>query len=108
MRHGTAHHESQRRLASRSSPEGSASSSHGVNGSWMRPSQRKSLRPSDLALRAVNAFDRLADIVDKHPLARRVRLQHHWPPPTLPSAVQLAPAAVAIAASLVGSILFPL
>ena len=81
---------------------------HGVKGSWMRPSQRKSLRPSDLALRAVDAFDRLADIVDKHPLARRVRLQHHWPPPTLPFAVQLAPAAVAIAASLVGSILFPL
>ena len=51
----------------------------------------------DLAAAAVDQLDGLPGIVDKHALAGRMRLAHRRRQPALPGAVQLAPAAVAVA-----------
>jgi hypothetical protein len=60
-----------------------------------------------LAGPAVDDLDRLAGIVDEQALARRVRLAHGWRQPALPGAIELAPAAVAVAAGFGGAVLLP-
>ena len=65
------------------------------------------LRLMQLAGPPVDDLDRLPGIVDEQTLAGRVRLAHGRRQPALPGAVELAPAAVAVAAGLGGAILLP-
>ena len=65
------------------------------------------LRCSDLAGAPVEQFDRLPGIVDEHAFAGRVRLPHGRRQPTLPAAIELAPAAVAVAVGRGLSVLLP-
>jgi len=57
----------------------------------------KDLGLPDLASAPVVQLDGLPGIIDKHALAGRMRLPHGRRQPALPGAVQLAPAAVAVA-----------
>ena len=55
------------------------------------------LRCSDLAAAPVAQLDSLPGIVDEHAFAGRVRLPHRRRQPALPAAIELTPAAVAVA-----------
>jgi hypothetical protein len=55
------------------------------------------LRCSDLAGAPVEQFDRLSGVVDEQALAGGMRLPHGRRQPALPAAIELAPAAVAVA-----------
>jgi len=67
----------------------------------------KNLRWPDLAGSAIGQIDGLTGIVDEHPLAGRMSLAHRRRQPAFPGAVQLAPAAVAVAVRLPLPVLFP-
>ena len=61
----------------------------------------------DLAGASVVQFDSLPGIVDEHAFAGRVRLPHGRRQPALPTAIELTPAAVAVAAGLPLPVLLP-
>jgi hypothetical protein len=65
------------------------------------------LGPAHLAGSAVDHLDRLPGIVDEQTLAGRVRLAHGRRQPPFPGAVEIAPAAVAIAVGLPRPVLLP-
>ena len=77
----------------------------GVAGGAQRGDEH--LRLAHLAGPPVDDLDRLAGIVDEQALAGRVRLPHGRRQPALPGAVELAPAAVAIAVRFGGAVLLP-
>ena len=65
------------------------------------------LRRPDLAGAGVDQIDGLAGVIDEHALAGGMGLAHRRRQPALPGAVQLAPAAVAIAVRLALPVLLP-